>query len=465
MKGDMKTAAIVLSVALLLVSAMPSLSDTAADREQSVRDAVEAFAAAFVSADSLVLDGMLTDDYVHVNGSSGDVVDRGRWLRWVASQRKGIERGGIVIAAYRVDDLKVMLHNDAAVVTGVVLSHGKRAGKPFQTRLRFTNVWVDQEGSWRRASFHDSALPEPLIWETVRQLRFAGELDAAREAAESALRSPDNARDEVMLRLELAMILDRVGLHTNTRPVKAALEQIEQAETLTRVLNSYYRGAVGLAKAYWYYRAGMQEKDFALAEKYADEAIASSCFPGSVRIGRSIRARSDATHQLGLIRMFQNERDSALELFDRSLELDRRAGERKWMLGEYHRHVGYVYVISDGDWAAALPYFEKSLQYRKQAEAIDASLFAAISLGTALVRTGDPAAAEAHLRYAIDVAGAIPSPVGIARASVVLGEMYEALDNKAEAIAAYEAARESAASVNYASMEKRAEEALARLKD
>ena len=251
--------------------------------------------------------------------------------------------------------------------------------------------------------------------------------------ARAALRDPADARAEVLLRLEIAKILDRVGLHTNTRPVEAALEEIELAGELARALSASSRGAVSLAKAWWYYRAEMAEREFINAEKHAVSAL------GLLELAGDVRARSDAAHQLGLIHMQRGELERARELFDWSLELDREAGERKWMLGEYHRHVAFVYALS-GDWEASLPHFEWSLRYRVQAGAVDASLFAAVSLGRALVRTGNPAEAETHLKYAIGIAQAIPSPVGVARASLVVGQMHEALGNTSDAIAAYTAA-------------------------
>ena len=452
-----KSASLIRLTVLLVLAATGPAHSSQMDREQSVRDAVSAFAVAYAAADVVALEAMLTEDYVHVNGRTGNVIGREAWLEWVASRRVAIDRGGVVITWYLVDEVNVVVQTDAAVVTGVVHSRGKKGGRPFASHIRFTNTWIAEGGVWRRASFHDSPLPEPGLLEAVAELRLAGKLEAAREAAEEGLRGSDlNAREELLLRLELAKILDRVGLHTNTRPVAAALEEIERADALTGVLSSSSRGAVALAKANWYYRAEMVEREFPLAEEHAVRAMAM------FHLADDARARSDAVHQLGLIYLQRRELDRARVLFDESLGLDRNAGERKWMLGEYHRHVGFIYVLSD-DWEAALPHFEKSLRYRKEAGAIDASLFAAVSLGTALVRTGSAADAEPYLLYAITIAQEIPSPVGKARASIILGEMYEEVGDRGQARSAYEAAMESAASVQYTNVEARAREALKRL--
>ena len=299
---------------------------------------------------------------------------------------------------------------------------------------------------------------EPEEFSSIRQLRLAGKLDRARSEANDRLARPGlTPRNEVMLRLELAKIYDRVGLHTNTRPVHAALQEIERAESLAVDLGAATRGAVMRASATFYYRAEMSDRVFAEAAARAQLAIALLEEAGD------IHELSDAVHLLGLIYMQKGELKRARDLFDQSLVLDESVGVRAWMLGEYHRHVAFVFVLSE-DWETAVPHFEKSLRFRKEAGAIDASLFAAISLGRALIRTGSPGAAAPYLEYAIEVADEIPSPVGKARAAIVLGEMYEKTGNNSRAITAYETAQQAAATVGYTGVESRANEALIRLR-
>jgi len=300
---------------------------------------------------------------------------------------------------------------------------------------------------------------EPLAagLETIRALRLAGELEAARARIELGLgREGLGLRDEMALRLELARIHDRVGLHTNSRPVAAALLEIERAATLATELDDRARGAVEAARATYLYRAEMAERQFDGATTHARRAI------DLLRRAGDIRALSDAVHQLGLIHLQRREFVQARELFDESLTLDRKAGGRVWMLGEYHRHVAFIHALSD-QWGEALPHFEMSLDARKRAGAIDASLFAAISLANALVRTGRPESAEPNLEYALGIARDIGSGVGAARASFALGEAYERTNRLDRAETAYRAASEAADEVALAGLASRAREALDRL--
>jgi len=137
----------------------PSLKeDPAAEAEVELRDAVTRFGRAFREARVATLDSLLTDDYVHVDGGSASVLDRTSWLEWVGSRRARIVSGELRYDGYRVGDLRIHLHGEAAVVTGVVHARGRDGEEPFASVVRVTNLWVRQEGLWRRAAFHDTPL-------------------------------------------------------------------------------------------------------------------------------------------------------------------------------------------------------------------------------------------------------------------------------------------------------------------
>ena len=137
-----------------------SESAGAVNSEAEVRAAVVLFGDAFVEADISILEDLLEENYIHINGSSGNVLDRDEWLRWVESRREELESGVLVVADYRIEELAIEIHGKAAVVVGVAVSKGTRHGVPNDSQVRFTNVWVHREGAWRRAAFHDTPLLE-----------------------------------------------------------------------------------------------------------------------------------------------------------------------------------------------------------------------------------------------------------------------------------------------------------------
>jgi ketosteroid isomerase-like protein len=140
---------------------MENSSNDKATPEFEVRAAVARFGQAFLDADVEVLESLLTDDYIHVNGNSGNVLKRNEWLNWIKSRRTELEAGHLIIDEYETKDVAVKIYENVAIVTGTVYSNGKHNGELFASHVRFTNTWVLINEEWRRAAFHDSPLPFP----------------------------------------------------------------------------------------------------------------------------------------------------------------------------------------------------------------------------------------------------------------------------------------------------------------
>jgi len=241
----------------------------------------------------------------------------------------------------------------------------------------------------------------------IKILRLRGELDLAKRSLAEAIDTAELPSDQLIeLHIEMARVLDRIGLHQNTRPVVQALANIDLAAELLDSTNEHGRAAVELAYADYYYRAEMGGGNFAKAEEHARRAILLY-----LEIGDGY-GQADAVHRLGLIEFQRRNLDSAEALFRESLRLDLAAGERTFFRGEYERHIGYV-IYRRGDIASAVRHFECSLRARRDSGAIDASLFAAVTLASALIDLDRRDEAKAHLDYAKNIAQRIESPVGL----------------------------------------------------
>jgi tetratricopeptide (TPR) repeat protein len=290
----------------------------------------------------------------------------------------------------------------------------------------------------------------------VHALRLQGKLAGARAVAEQILAAgPLDPRSEVALRLELARVHDRIGLHENTRPVKEALQQIEAAAALAARAPGT-EADIDYARAQYHYRAEMDGRQFPLAMLHAQRAL------DRYRAAKDRFGEADAVHLQGLIRFQRGEPELARTLFDRSLELDRAAGERPLFRGDYERHVGFL-DQQRGDLASAIRRFEESLRLRRSAGDIDASLFAANTLASALVAAGRLADSAAPLLEAMMLAEALGSKSGKARNGLVLGRTYERSGDHAAARVAYETTLGLAASIGLSSVEAEARTALERL--
>ena len=262
-------------------------------------------------------------------------------------------------------------------------------------------------------------LAEVALLEEIRNLRLQGRLDDARLLADRELEAGElDQQLAIELNLELARILDRSGLHTNTRPVAAALEHLEAAQSLLEPPNLAGRAAVELGLAYYYYRAEMAGREFQIATTHVQRAIVLF----SQLADES--GEADAVHLLGLIKLQSGNLQEARELFEQSLTLDKAGANRVWFRGEYERHVGYVLQTS-GDRLAAIPYFKRSLVARLEAGAIDASMFAALTLAESQFVLGDLGDAAINAEYALSIGERISSPVGKARATDLIERIKE----------------------------------------
>ena len=160
--GDMTMAdtRIIVFLALMLLPAPWSLATEVVTPETEIRAAVASFGSAFMEADIPTLESLLEERYTHINGGSGNVLNRDEWLRWVESRRAELESGALVVSDYWIENVEVEVHGEAAAVTGVAVAIGSRNGIPYDSQVRFTNLWVHRGDSWRRAAFHDSPLLE-----------------------------------------------------------------------------------------------------------------------------------------------------------------------------------------------------------------------------------------------------------------------------------------------------------------
>ena len=175
----------------------------------------------------------------------------------------------------------------------------------------------------------------------IRNERVIGRLAVAESEARRLLKCPnlDNA-ERLGIQLELAKILDRFGLHNNTRPVVEAVVILRQAEAGIDAGDTPAQAQMALALAEYYYRAEMGEREFKLATEQARRA--EGLFQ---ELGDPV-GETDAVHRLGLIALQRRKFPEARECFDRSLEISKTGLRRPIFLSDYHRHVGFVDMLS-----------------------------------------------------------------------------------------------------------------------
>lgn len=99
------------------------------------------FAKAVVNADLAMLDRLVSDDWVII-GPEGRVIPKAAFLA-------ALNSGALTHSAMELDETRVRVYGDAAVVSGRAIATGTFQGQAFTTRERSTDVFVRQRDQWR----------------------------------------------------------------------------------------------------------------------------------------------------------------------------------------------------------------------------------------------------------------------------------------------------------------------------
>lgn len=146
----------VLPIFLILVTVFSFNSCMSPPSEEMIRERVADFDEAFRTGDVTALDDMISENYLHTN-PSGNVISRENWLSWNRSRAEELNSGVLTVESYETSELDIRIVSfNTALVSGINEANGVRNGEPFQTKVRFSHVWILEDGNWKRAVFHDS---------------------------------------------------------------------------------------------------------------------------------------------------------------------------------------------------------------------------------------------------------------------------------------------------------------------
>lgn len=136
----MHTASIVGGALVVLLGGLPVGQDS--DPVRALTDLEHRLASAWVKGDRAFVEALLAPDWA-VTDPSGRVLSRQQVMdeAFVTSDRK--------IVAMAVDDLRVRVLGDAAVVTGRTRATGTYRGETASVVLRFTDVFVRIDSRWQ----------------------------------------------------------------------------------------------------------------------------------------------------------------------------------------------------------------------------------------------------------------------------------------------------------------------------
>ena len=130
-----------------------TMSQMPDDTEQRLRKAVEEWAAAELRADTAFLERTLADDFIGI-GPRGFMLSKEEWIQRHRS-------GDLKYQSLSVDDVKVRVYGDAAIVTGSESQKAKYRDQDVPGQFRTTLVWVKQSGRWLLAGLQLSPIAGP----------------------------------------------------------------------------------------------------------------------------------------------------------------------------------------------------------------------------------------------------------------------------------------------------------------
>jgi ketosteroid isomerase-like protein len=133
---------------MLAFAALPFAvaAEKGAGDEQTIRKIEDDWAVALVKADTATSDRITTEDWTVVT-PDGAVQTR-------AEFNAELRSGAVKFDSFHLDDLKVRIHGDTAIVTGLDTEKSFYKGEDNSGQYRFTDVFVKQAGQWRAVASH-----------------------------------------------------------------------------------------------------------------------------------------------------------------------------------------------------------------------------------------------------------------------------------------------------------------------
>jgi len=156
----MKRTLIIIAVALLfsaMAAGQTASKKTSANAqlEQALMQMERDWSAAYLSHDTAVVARILADDYLGTDGR-GVMTDKAQEIE----DARAADANRKVLSEF-IDDMKVRLYGDTAIVNGRTTEKLEINGKELITQYRRTDVFVKRNGRWQCVSFHGSRILAP----------------------------------------------------------------------------------------------------------------------------------------------------------------------------------------------------------------------------------------------------------------------------------------------------------------
>ena len=135
---------------LLLTVTLAATAQQSGPREAKLLVLERLWNEAQVNRDSSALDALVSDHFIDTEWD-GEVSNKTKFL---ADIRDPLFKPTSV----NIQEAKVNLFGDTAVITGVYRTQGTYHGKPYDHLGRFTDTWIEENGKWQCVASHTSLM-------------------------------------------------------------------------------------------------------------------------------------------------------------------------------------------------------------------------------------------------------------------------------------------------------------------
>ena len=126
-----------------------ALQPAEGDPVRHLTDLQQQLARAWVAGDRAAIERIIAPEWT-VTGPDGQISTRADVLREVFETRTHR------ISSLTVDDVRVRVFGDAAVVTGRTRGRGESGNTPYDVEIRFTDTFVRRDEGWQAVASHAS---------------------------------------------------------------------------------------------------------------------------------------------------------------------------------------------------------------------------------------------------------------------------------------------------------------------
>lgn len=130
---------------------------TKGQKQDALLETIKTFNNAFKTGDLSTLNSMITDNYMHTNGSS-KAIDKETWINYLRKREKDINSGELEVLHYNMEETKIEFYDNVAIVTAKVIAKNKTREEIKTNEYRVTNIWIYESGTWKRGGFHDGKI-------------------------------------------------------------------------------------------------------------------------------------------------------------------------------------------------------------------------------------------------------------------------------------------------------------------